>query len=65
MFIVTNDQMLLPLAVIDPKTVEIKRPATRDPQDSSRVSRAFGAIESNIVRLIPGATRLPFGLSAR
>jgi hypothetical protein len=66
MFIAANDQMLLPLVVIDTKTVEARRPTRRSSKTTvSGARRARASVEANIVRLMPGATHLPFGLSAR
>ena len=69
MFIAPSDQMLLPLAVIDVSTLHSHRSThtTRPvrPAARNRGAAALGAIEANVVRLIPGVTRLPLGVSRR
>jgi hypothetical protein len=64
MFIAASDQMLPPLAVIDVSEFRSDRHTASPvkPAVKPRVIEAFGA---NIVRLIPGVTRLPLGQPTR
>jgi hypothetical protein len=62
-----SDQMYLPFVVIDVSNhkVDVRRakPAADGEPIAVRVQRvtsAAAAVRANIVRLIPGATRLPF-----
>jgi hypothetical protein len=59
-----SDQMYLPLLVIDVSTIKSDRrqappPVEREPRPS-RTAGFMAAVQANVVRLIPGATRLPF-----
>ena len=66
MFIAPADQMLLPLAIMDVSAVRSDRPTAPSENPAHRRStRVVETIEANIVRLIPGVTRLPLGLSPR
>lgn len=64
MFIAAADQMLLPLAVIDVSEFRSDR-HTASPVKPAVKPSVIGIIEANIVRLIPGVTRLPLGQPTR
>jgi hypothetical protein len=64
MFIAASDQMLLPLAVIDVSEIRSDR-HTASPVKPAVKARVVGAVGANIVRLIPGVTRLPLGQPTR
>jgi len=64
MFNAAFETKLLPLAVIDVSEFRSDRPVVTPAKPAAR-PRAVKAVEANIVRLIPGITRLPLGRPAR
>lgn len=67
MFLAPVDQTLLPLAVIDVSQYHSHR-STRTVHPRATVSRKPSIAKrfvANIVRLVPGRTRLQFGLGTR
>jgi hypothetical protein len=66
-----SDQLYLPLVLIDVSEIRSNRPQpkrSKAPESSSRSSRGsrlVASVRTNIVRLIPGQTRLPFEAAAR
>lgn len=64
MFIAPSDQMLLPLAVIDVSEFRSDR-HTASPVKPAVKPSLVEAVAANIVRLIPGVTRLPLGQPTR
>ena len=58
-----NDQMLLPLLAIRPALDPSGEPYK--PAPASSIRRRARRVRPNIVRLIPGATRLPIGYAPR
>ena len=58
-----NDQMLLPLLIIRPALDPSEAPSS--PVRSRSTRRSVRRERPNVVRLIPGVTRLPIGYSAR
>jgi hypothetical protein len=68
MYLAPSDQALLPLAVIDITALHSHRPTAPSLGSAHRpvaARRRVAAVGANIVRLIPGRTRLPFGAGAR
>ena len=64
-----SDQLLLPLVIVDVSEhrsvrAQAKRSAVAESLPS-RASRLAASVRANIVRLIPGQTRLPFEPAAR
>jgi len=57
-----NDQMLVPLVAIRSTFVPFE-PSSSTP--TRRIRRSPRRVRPNIVRLIPGLTRLPIGYSPR
>jgi hypothetical protein len=69
-----SEQLYLPLVLIDVSDIRSERPqptrsktAESSPRESrpSRVAGLAASLRANIVRLIPGQTRLPFEPAAR
>jgi hypothetical protein len=68
MFIAPADQIMLPLATFDASKASSARPTVRHhtiATTSRRSSRRFSKVGANLVRLVPGATHLPFEAAAR
>jgi hypothetical protein len=68
-----SEQLYLPLVIVGVSELRSDRPQPRpskaesSPRESrpSRVAGLAASVRSNIVRLIPGQTRLPFEPAAR
>jgi hypothetical protein len=61
MFIVPTDQMLFPLITLDVSAFDSSRSTPSVPRPNvTSATRVVQRVRVNVVRLIPGATRLPF-----